>query len=323
MKLNEIYRLAVEKGMEADPRGEDRLKKILSDRKKEYEKLDDKKKSIFDEQKLSNPYDDTRILWGDPNTEIKKVLAGIDIGGEEILLADRLREKGDFIDLIISHHPEGYALAGLYGVMDLQEDVLFKLGVPINIAEGLMEPRIKEVERNVLPLNHNRAVDMARILDIPFMCIHTPADNLVVRFLERKFEEKKPETLGDIIDVLLEIPEYKKAAQLNAGPKCVVGSEKNRAGKIFVDMTGGTSGSEKSYEKLAQAGIGTIIGMHMGEKHRLEAEKYHINVVIAGHIASDSLGFNLFLDLLEEKGIKIESCSGFIRHSRLQKGGRV
>jgi len=317
MKLSEIYHLAVEKGMEADPRGEERIKKILSDRKKEYEKMEDKEKNIFDVQKLSNPYDDTRILWGDPNIEVKKVLAGIDIGGEEILLADRLRERGEFIDLVISHHPEGFALAGLYGVMDLQEDVLYKLGVPINIAEGLMEPRIKEVERNMLPLNHNRAVDTARILNIPFLCVHTPADNMVVKFLEREFEEKKPETLGDIIDVLMEIPEYKKAAQLNAGPKCIVGCERNRAGKIFVDMTGGTSGSEESYEKLAEAGVGTIVGMHMGEKHRKEAEKHHINVVIAGHYASDSLGFNLFLDLLEKQNVKIESCSGLIRYSRL------
>ena len=46
-------------------------------------------------------------------------------------------------------------------------------------------------------------------------------------------------------------------------------------------MTGGTSGSEKAYEKMAAAGIGTIIGMHMGDKHREEAEKNYINVIIA------------------------------------------
>jgi len=69
-------------------------------------------------------------------------------------------------------------------------------------------------------------------------------------------------------------------------------------------------------EKMAQAGIGTVIGMHMGEEHRKEAEKYHINVVIAGHMASDSLGINLFLDDLEKKGIEVVPMSGLIRIKR-------
>jgi len=319
VKLKEIYRLAVEKGMESDPRGEEKVKKLLSRKQDKYKKMDKKKKDEFDLEKLSNPYDDTRILWGNPEIEVESVLAGIDIGGEELLLADRLREKGRKLDLVISHHPQGRALAGLYGVMDLQEDVLYMLGVPVNIAEGLMEPRIKEVERNLLPINHNRPIDMARILGIPFMCVHTPADNMVVKFLEQVFDEKKPETVGDIIEVLKEIPEYREAVKMNAGPRCIVGSETRRAGKIFVDMTGGTGGSEKCYEKLAEAGVGTIVGMHMGEKHRKEAEKNHINVVIAGHMASDSLGFNLFLDILESNNINIEHCSGFIRFSRVKQ----
>jgi hypothetical protein len=39
-------------------------------------------------------------------------------------------------------------------------------------------------------------------------------------------------------------------------------------------------------------------------------------VVIAGHISSDSLGVNLFLDELEKRGIEIIPCSGLIRVSR-------
>jgi hypothetical protein len=56
--------------------------------------------------------------------------------------------------------------------------------------------------------------------------------------------------------------------------------------------------------------------MHISEKHRKKAQKAHINVVIAGHMASDSLGMNLFLDELEKKGIEIIPCSGLIRVKR-------
>ncbi|HNU90177.1 MAG TPA: NGG1p interacting factor NIF3, partial [bacterium] len=83
------------------------------------------------------------------------------------------------------------------------------------------------------------------------------------------------------------------------------------------EFTGGTSGSKDIYEKMANFGIGTVVGMHMSEEHRREAEKNHINVVIAGHMASDSLGMNLFLDKLEEQGIDVIPTSGLVRIKRL------
>lgn len=315
MNLKEIYELIVKMGKEKDPRGE-LVDKFLEREANNLQELKEDDKKYFDEDKLFNPYSDTRILYGDVNYPVKTILAGIDVETAEILLADRLREKGTKIDLVLSHHPEGKALAGLYEVMELQEDMLFNLGVPINVAQGILSSRINEVQRSLLPLNHNRGVDTARLLGIPFMCAHTPADNQVQFFLEKVFQEKGPEYVGDLIKFLKEIPEYENATYMGVGPKIVAGSEKKKAGKIFVDMTGGTSGSENSYEKLSAAGIGTIVSMHMGEKHKKAAEKHHINVIIAGHMASDSLGMNLILDKLESKGLKIITCSGLIRVKR-------
>jgi len=315
MKIKEVYELIVKMGKDVDPRGEE-INKVLEKTAKEEKELKDKDKKFFDKDKLFNPYSDTRVLYGKLDQEVKTVLAGIDIETAEVLLADRLREKGANIDLIIAHHPEGKALVGLHEVMELQENILYKLGVPINVAQGILASRISEVQRGLLPLNHNRGIDAARLLDIPLMCAHTPADNQVQHFLNQLFSEKKPETVGDIVETLKEIPEYEEAMYMGAGPKIVVGSKKRKAGKIFVDMTGGTSGSENAYEKLAAAGIGTIVGMHMGEKHRKEAEKNHINVIIAGHMASDSLGMNLILDPLEKHGLEILVCSGLTRVTR-------
>jgi putative NIF3 family GTP cyclohydrolase 1 type 2 len=316
MKISEIYELIIQLGKENDPRGKDEVERFLAKQEEKFSKLDSEEQKEFDQEKLRNPYSDTRILYGDLDQEVKTILAGIDIEIGELLLADNLRTKGRNIDLVLAHHPEGKALASLYDVMHLQEDILFGLGVPINIAESIMSSRISEVRRGILPLNHNKTVDGARILDLPFMCAHTPADNMVNTFLEKLFAERNPETIGDVIKILKEIPEYQEAGKLNAGPTVFVGSQERRAGKIFVDMTGGTSGSEDAYAKLAQAGVGTIIGMHMGEKHRKEAEKNHLNVVIAGHLSSDSLGMNLLLDEFERRGLDIISCSGLIRHKR-------
>ena len=85
----------------------------------------------------------------------------------------------------------------------------------------------------------------------------------------------------------------------------------------MVDMTGGTSGPVDSLGKLAAAGVGTIVGMHMGEEHRKRAKEEKMNVVIAGHVSSDSLGMNLIIDQYERQGVQVIACSGFTRVSRV------
>ena len=316
MKLSEIYKLAINMGIEADPRGKEEVFRQLERVKKNYEELSEKKKARFDKELLESPYSDSRILCGKEDQIVKGIFVGIDMEVPEIILADRLIEKGERIDLIFAHHPEGKSLPGLEGVMHLQEDILFSQGISINVAENLMGSRISEVSRSVHPANHNRAVDAAKLLGFAFMNIHTPADNIVTKFLTDLFLEKKPETVGEIVDILLEIPEYKDAQAHNFGPKIVNGSEKSRCGKIWVDMTGGTSGSKDAYEKLSTAGIGTIVGMHMKEDHLQEAKKFGINVVIAGHMPSDSVGMNFILDEIEKNGVKIIPTSGLFRVRR-------
>lgn len=316
MKLKEIYDGVVTMGIEHDPRGQEVVRKQLEKERKKIEDLKEEEKKDVDQDRFFNPYSDTRVLFGDLDREVSRILVGVDMEVGEVLLADRLGEKGQRIDLIMAHHPEGKATAGLYDVMHLQEDLLAQLGVPINVAEGIMAGRIAEVRRGLMPMNHNRAVDAAKLLDIPLMCCHTPADNMVTEFVQKHLDARECETLGDVVKALKEIPEYAEAVKTGAGPTLVVGAQERRAGKIFVDMTGGTSGSEDAYAKLSVAGVGTLVVMHIGEKHRKEAEKNHVNVIIAGHMASDSLGMNLILDELVKRGVEVLPCSGLIRIQR-------
>jgi hypothetical protein len=201
--------------------------------------------------------------------------------------------------------------------MGVQADIWAKYGVPINIAEGVMHDRIGEVQRRFSPINHTQAIDAARLLGFAFMGTHTITDNLVHDYMEKLFLKKAPETVGEVLDVLKKEPEYIEAMKGKAGPVIFAGEPNNRAGRIApIEFTGGTEPSHTIYEKLAIAGVGTVIGMHAGEEHRKEAIKYHINLVIAGHMSSDSLGMNLLLDEFEKQGIKIIPCSGLIRVRR-------
>ncbi len=315
MKIEKLYKKAVDIGIENDLRGKEEIKRILKAEKEKFKNLKDDEKESYDEDRLFNPFSDTRVLNGTLNTEVKKVIVGIDMGPGEILLTHLLnKEKGKKIDLIISHHPEGYALAQLYDVMKLQADILATYGVNISVAEQLMEKRIGEIERRLLPVNHNRSVDVARVLGIPMMCLHTPADNCVTNYLKKTFEKKNPYQLKDLMKILKNIPEYKKLEKMQVPPKIVSGSENSKCGKIFVDMTGGTSGSKDIFEKYANSGISTLVLMHISEEHLENAKKAKLNAVIAGHISSDILGLNLLFDALEkEEKLEFVGVSGFER----------
>lgn len=317
MTIQQIYDLAIKMGIESDLRGKEKVRRLLAHAKEKYEKMNKEEKSEFDAEKLINPYSDTRILTENSGKKVKKILAGISINIGELLMADKMKD----IDLVLAHHPEGKALAMLDDVMHMQAEVLnINYGIPINVAQGVIRAKIGEVGRSVIRGNYNEVVDAAKILGIELACFHTIADNLVARFLFDKIKKENLEYVGDVLKFLKNIPEYREAIKFNAGPRLFAGLADNYAGKIAVtEITGGTEGSPQIYEKMAQAGIGTIVGMHMSEEHKNEAEKAHINVVVAGHMSSDSLGMNLFLDELEKRGIEIVPCSGLIRIKRFKK----
>ncbi|MEA3488964.1 MAG: NGG1p interacting factor NIF3 [Candidatus Omnitrophota bacterium] len=317
MKLRTIYELAVKKALREDQRPKNVIEKGLKKTGKEYRKTKGIDRIAFDRESLKHPYADTRILYGTGNEEVKTVMMGIDIDVGEILLADRLREKGIKIDLVISHHPAGRAYAGLHKVMDIQPSLWEKYGLSEEVAQGIMKERMEQVMRGVAPANHTRAQDAARILDIPFMCTHTAADNCVAAYLQKQFDRKKPKKIRNVINILKSIPEYKEAVKNGAGPFILIGKEDEAAGRIFVDMTGGTSGPDRMFARLSQSGVKTIVGMHCKESAFKVAKSEFINYVIAGHICSDTLGMNLLFDAVEKKGrLNFIECSGFKRIRR-------
>ena len=71
--------------------------------------------------------------------------------------------------------------------------------------------------------------------------------------------------------------------------------------------------------ELANAGVGTLIEMHIPEDSVQELRKAHINAIDVGHMAADSIGANIFLDELEKHGIEVIPVSGLIRIKRAGK----
>jgi len=319
MTIGEIYELAIKLGIESDPRGKDGVKKYLARQKKMFEDLPKSKKEDFDLENFKNPYTDTRLLFGDPSISVNKLMAGIDADGTEVLLTDRLNQKGEGIDLLISHHPSGHALASLHEVMEIQVDTFAQAGVPENVAHALLSDTMGFIKRKFGPRNHSQAVDAARLLGVPLLALHTVWDNMGDAFMKNHFKGRKFSIVSDVLDSICEIPEFREAVKGKSGPSVVSGTEKSRVGKVVVTFTGGTNPQKELYMELARAGVGTLVEMHIPEESVEELRKAHINAIDVGHMAADSIGANLFLDELEKRGVEVIPASGLIRVSRRAK----
>ncbi|GAB4158937.1 MAG: hypothetical protein Kow00107_07610 [Planctomycetota bacterium] len=313
MKLNDFFRRAIEAGIDADPRGRSGVEEYLESIKKEYEALSDKEKQWFNTDRLWNPFTDTNVFHGAPDFEIKRIAVGIDCDNSELLMINELNKRGKNIDALVAHHPAGKNM-GFHYVMSVQMDMFESWGIPITKAESLMNARMKEVHRSLLPSNTRRIPRTAELLDIPFMSLHSPADVLVQAHVQKTIDDAKPRTVSDIIDLLTEsYKEYSEARKMQEAMEIFVGAKKNRCGKVVVKMAGGTQGPTTQFEAMAAAGIGTIVCMHLRDDAVKEAEKHNINVLIAGHMASDSIGLNLLLAAVDPQGeIDVLPISGFI-----------
>ncbi|MBM7561763.1 Nif3-like dinuclear metal center hexameric protein [Fusibacter tunisiensis] len=243
-------------------------------------------------------------------SEIHKVLIGIDMETPELLLAKQLG-----YDLVVSHHPKGdTATTDFHKVMAVQIDRMLSFGIPVNKAQKMLRKKQKSVEIGSHVSNYDRHPSAARLMKMPYMNIHMPADligeRFVQKYLDEKFEESPKATLQDVIDALNTLEIYKNA---KANPVIRCGGKEDYAGKIAVLYAGGTNGGADVYKAYFDAGVGTIVAMHAPEDVISAVREQNIgNIIVAGHMASDSIGLNAIIAAWEERGLSVDKMSGIL-----------
>ena len=243
-----------------------------------------------------------------PGEGIKNVLMGVDMDTAELMLA---KELG--FDCVVSHHPRNTHP----DMLDVLNDHIFKLeklGVPRNKAQKALEAKKDELSYNQHVSNSRRSESAAKLLNMPFVSLHTPADlvgeAIVQKYLDEKFANNPETTLEDITKALEEIGEYKNSARK---PVIRVGKKDSYAGKIYVLMSGLTGPGADILKAYFDSGVGTLVMMHIPEKDAKTIKEHNIgNVVIAGHMSSDSLGMNKIADKWREHGVKVTMMSGVV-----------
>ncbi|MDK2867651.1 MAG: hypothetical protein PWP51_1791 [Clostridiales bacterium] len=253
------------------------------------------------------PADSTISVEGD---NIKKVLFGVDMETAELMLAKSLG-----YDLVISHHPKAdEAIINFHEVMDIQIRRMVSFGVPINKAQKMLRAKKNTVDIGHHVMNYDRVSSAARLMGMPFMNIHMPADLIGERFVQRhlddRFEAEPFARLSDVIEALSALDSYKKAV---TKPVIRCGAPDDYAGRIAVLYAGGTNGGEDVYKAYFEAGVGTIVAMHAPESVIDAVRAQNIgNIIVAGHMASDSIGIQIIIKALEEKGLNITPFSGVL-----------
>ncbi|WP_418791633.1 hypothetical protein [Phosphitispora sp. TUW77] len=253
------------------------------------------------------PADSGVVVAGE---NIRKIAFGVDIEVAELLLA---RELG--VDAVITHHPKGgLPMVEFHNVMSNQIDRMVTAGVPINKAQKALHERMEEVSRSHHVANYDRVMSAARLMKMPFIVIHTPADilaeNLVQEHLDKCLGNTGKAVVKDVVEALEQLPEYRNTL---AKPIIRVGRESDYAGRVFVTMAGGTSGGANVIRAYFEAGVGTLVVMHMPDDAIKAVKEQNIgNVVVAGHMASDSVGINQLICELKKKGLQVLRMSGVI-----------
>jgi len=241
--------------------------------------------------------------------ELKKVMFGIDIGAAELLLARQLGCDG-----VIAHHPAGGgAKLNFPEVLTRHVELMVEHGVSTPAARDAIQGMVTRALLRAQAENFDHVPSVARLLEMPFLNVHLPLDEVGRRMIVETIDVHlegldHPALVQDAIDALNGMPEFAQAETRIMVP---VGAVDRPLGRVAVVHGAGTNGGYSVARAYFQAGIGTVLYIHVNaeEAQRLRNET-NGNLIVSGHISSDLVGINPFVTKLEESGVEVVRMSG-------------
>ncbi len=248
-----------------------------------------------------------------PGRNIKRLLVGLDIDTGDLLLAQKMG-----FDAVLAHHPTGTpASLTSWQLYRRHTEMLTKMGVPLYVAEATVEDRVQELRVQAHTSNYDRVSGAARMLHLPFLNIHSPQDELGRQMMQQAVDElleAEPDaTVGEVAAHLsASFPEFQNASTRIA---VRVGDPDRRAGLTVVAHGALTNGGAPIAQAYWEHGVDTVIYIHIApsEVNVLRSVGLPGNLIISGHIASDSIGINSYLQAAEERfGLEIVRLNGIV-----------
>ena len=244
-----------------------------------------------------------------PGQDIHRVLVGIDLRAPELALAKTLG-----FDAVLTHHPVGIATLNFHRVLSRHVDQMVAAGVPEVVARAAIEETAEA--RRVLDSmsNYDHDPSIARLLDMPYLNVHTPLDEMGRRRLAEVAAGVSPDgTVGDLVERFQSaFVEFRSSA---TRIEVLVGRRTHRLGRVLVSHAAGTNGGYAVGKAYFEHGIDTLVYIHCrpDDAQRLESEfGGSKSLVVTGHIASDSVGINPYVDRLRREGLDVVTASGVL-----------
>jgi len=245
-----------------------------------------------------------------PGDGIRRILFGIDLKAPELSIAKDLG-----FDCAISHHPiGGSSTLRFHEVLERHIDQMTRAGVPADVAEETMRGTIED--RRVLSsmTNYDHDPSVARLLGMPYLNIHTPLDEIGRRRMADAVSElDEARTIAGLIEHLRRsFGEFQNAATEIEQRAGVPG---NPIGKAVVSHGAGTNGGYAVAKAYFDHGIDTVIYIHCRPADAARLREEYVeekNLVVTGHIASDAVGINPYVDRLRDLGLDVVTFSGII-----------
>jgi len=236
------------------------------------------------------------------------------------------KERG--FDALVSHHPCGVLfrrgevyrrhidLIELHGIS--RAKAVEVLGKTIDLAVQRIENHRFRMLYSESPNQTVLEVDAARLLNLPFLNVHNPLDELGRRILQTKIDETmspKPRfKLKDILNLIEELPEARYALkEYGISPRIWIGDPDAEALRVAFVHGALSSPSAEIVKFYWSQGIQTVIALH-GEFEELEKLKAirRGNLILTGHFLGDSIGMTPFIRALRASGLEVSCMGGII-----------
>jgi hypothetical protein len=244
-----------------------------------------------------------------PGSRINHILLGIDVGAAELFMARQLGYHA-----VIAHHPAG-SVGPFWEVYHLHADQMTAAGVPPAVAEAAVAARIEEFQAASQRENYDHAASVARLLETPFLNIHSPLDEVGRRIMQATADEAcaaNPSlTVAGLRDALLALPPFTAARTTMQVP---LGAWDAPAGRVIVSHGAYTNGGYRVAKAYLTHGVDTVCSIHfpLEDAQRLAAEGVRGNILVMGHIAGDSVGILPYVARLRAEGLEVTTFSGVI-----------
>jgi len=245
-----------------------------------------------------------------PGDGIKKLMLGIDIKAPELKIAVDMG-----FDAAMSHHPTGgQARLQFYKVLYRHVGQMVAAGVPHETASTIIDELAEDHKAMAAMSNYDHEPSVARLLNLPYMNIHTPLDEIGRRRLQAAADEL---AVTDTVDVLMShlLASFGEFRNAETEIELRMGNLNNAIGKVVMSHGAGTNGGYPVAKALIDHGVDTVIYIHCrpADSKKLTDEYGDTkNLIVTGHIVSDSIGINPYVERLREEGIEVTTLSGII-----------